>query len=73
MSAAMATEKRLRVSFDAETEVIRRAIYVAAAMQGKSHNEVLNDLVKEHLAQYLTLAKKAIEGDEPPPLSLIHI
>lgn len=63
----MATEKRLRVSFDAENDVVRRAIYIAAAMQDKSHNEVLNDIVKAHLGEYLELARKAIQRDEPPP------
>lgn len=63
----MATEKRLRVSFDAESDVIRRAVYIAAAMQGKSHNEVLNELVKNQLGEYLELARKALAKEEPPP------
>lgn len=67
-SAAMAEkDKRLRVSFDADDEAIRRAIYIAAAMRGKSHNEILNEIVRESLAEYLTLARRAIErGDAPP-------
>lgn len=65
----MATEKRLRVSFDAEDEVIRRAIYIAAAMRGVSHNEVLNALVRDSLAEYVELAKQAIKRDEPAPRS----
>lgn len=63
----MATEKRLRVSFDADDEVVRRAIYIAAAMQGESHNKVLNDLVRTHLPDAMDLARKAIERDDPTP------
>ena len=64
MPVAMATDKRLRVSFDADSEAIRRAIHVAASLQGRSHNEVLNDLVKEHLAKYVTLAEAEIREEE---------
>lgn len=64
---AMATEKRLRVSFDADTEEVRRAVYIAAAMKGVSHNKVLNDLIREHLPEYIALAKQAIQDDEPTP------
>lgn len=67
MSVGMATEKRLRVSFDAESDVVRRAIYIAAAMRDKSHNDILNELVKTHLAEYLALARRAVERDDPPP------
>ena len=67
MTAGMATEKRLRVSFDADDETVRRAIYIAAAMRGKSHNEVMNELVREHLAEYLELARKAIAEESPTP------
>lgn len=63
----MATEKRLRVSFDAEDEALRRAVYIAAAMRGVTHNKVLNDLIREHLPEYVELAKRAVKGDEPVP------
>ncbi len=63
MSALMATEKRLRVSFDAKTETIRRAIYIAAAMKGMSHNDILNELIEEHFAEYIRLAAKAIDDE----------
>lgn len=63
----MATEKRLRVSFDAESEVVRRAIYIAAALEGKTHNEILNTLVKAHLSDAVKLAEKAIAKGDPPP------
>ena len=56
-----------RVSFDADDEVVRRAIYIAAAMTGKSHNDVLNDIVRQCLGEYMALAKRAIERDEPAP------
>lgn len=59
--------KRLRVSFDADDEVVRRAIYIAAAMNNQTHNEVLNGLVREHLAEFMALAKKAIEREDGPP------
>lgn len=64
---AVMSEKRLRISFDADDEIIRRALYIAAAMQGKSHNEVLNALLREHLSQYIALARKAIAEGEPAP------
>jgi hypothetical protein len=67
MSSGMATEKRLRLSFDADDEAIRRAVYIAAAMQGRTHNEILNDLIREHLAEYVALARKAISRGEPSP------
>lgn len=67
MPLAMATEKRLRVSFDAESEVVRRAIYIAAAAKGKTHNELLNELIKDNLGQYMEFAKKEIEEDSPKP------
>ncbi len=63
----MATEKRLRVSFDAKDEVVRRAIYIAAAMKGVSHNDIINELVEEHLKGAMTLARQAIADDEPTP------
>jgi hypothetical protein len=67
MPSVMAKEKRLRVSFDAKNEIIRRAVYIAAAMKGKSHNDVLNDLIEEHLANFIELAKKAIDEEDPVP------
>lgn len=69
MSALMAEPaKRLRVSFDADDEVMRRAIYIAAAMKGVSHNELINTLIRLHLPDAVALAKKAVEGgDDPPP------
>lgn len=67
MPVAMATDKRLRVSFDAESESLRRAVHIAAAMQGRSHNDILNELIKTHLAEYVTLAERAIAEDDPKP------
>jgi hypothetical protein len=67
MTAAMATEKRLRLSFDAKSEVLRRAVYIAAAMQGKSHNDVLNEIIEVHLAKYISLAERALAEEEPRP------
>lgn len=61
------TEKRLRVSFDATDEVLRRAIYIAAAMQGRSHNDVINGILRDGLGEYLGLARKALDLDEPTP------
>lgn len=72
MTDCMATEKRLRVSFDAEDEVLRRAIYISAALQGKSHNEVINEILRANLGESLALAKKAIERDEPAPRTKKH-
>ena len=65
----MATDKRLRLSFDADDEVIRRAVYIAAAMKGESHNAILNELIRTHLAEYMALAKKAVEREESVPRS----
>jgi hypothetical protein len=67
MTADMATEKRLRVSFDAESEEVRRAIRIAAAMTGQDADDILNGLVKTHLAKYVELARQAIAEDEPAP------
>jgi hypothetical protein len=66
MTATMA-DKRLRLSFDARTEVNRRAVHVAASLQGVSHNDILNDLIERHLGKYIALAQKELEdGDSPP-------
>ncbi len=56
-----------RLSFDADSEPTRRAVYLAAASRGVSHGELLNDLVRQYLGEYLVLARKAIEDEEPPP------
>lgn len=67
MTGLMATNKRLRLSFDASSEVVRRAVYVAAAMQGKTHSDVLNELIETHLARYLEMARQEIADDTPRP------
>lgn len=59
----LATEKRLRVSFDAEEESLRRAVHIKAAMSGKTHNDVLNELIREHLAAEVEMAKQAIADE----------
>ncbi len=61
MSACMATDKRLRVSFDARSEAFRRAVHTAASLQGVSHNDILNDLIEKHLGKYISLAQKEID------------
>jgi hypothetical protein len=66
MTATMA-DKRLRLSFDARTEVNRRAVHVAASLQGVSHNDILNDLIERHLGKYIALAQKELEDGDPPP------
>lgn len=55
---------RLRVSFDADSEAVRRAIYIAAAMKGMTHNEVLCWLIRTGLSEYLDLAVRAIAEEE---------
>ncbi len=67
MTAVMATDKRLRMSFDARSEVNRRAVHVAASLQGVSHNDILNDLIERYLGKYIELARKEIDGDLPTP------
>jgi hypothetical protein len=64
MSAVMATEQRFRVSFDAESEEIRRAVHVAASLRGISHSDVLNELIKTHLAKYVEMAKQELAEDD---------
>lgn len=61
---APAEKNRLRVSFDADSEAIRRAIYIAAAMKGLTHNEVVCNLVRTGLAEYVALAERAIAEEE---------
>lgn len=60
-------DKRLRLSFDARSEVLRRAVYIAAAMTDRTHSDVLSDLIEAHLAKYVVLAERAIAEDDPRP------
>ena len=55
--------KRPRITFDPDSDVERRAVYIAAAMLDMSHNELLNKMVREHLAEYCVMAKKAIAAE----------
>ena len=64
MSSCMATDKRLRLSFDADEEATRRAVYIAAGAKGKTHSEILCGLIKTHLAPYVQLAKKELAREQ---------
>ena len=65
MSAAVA--ERIRLIIDTE-ERLRRAVRIAAARQGKSPSEVVNDLITEHLSEDVQAADDALadEADDKP-------
>lgn len=61
MTAVMAERIRLIIDTD---ERLRRAVRIAAARQGKKPSDVVNDLIRDHLADDLAAADDAIADEE---------
>jgi hypothetical protein len=57
-------EKRIRLHVDTE-ESLRRAVYIRAGIRGIEASEVINELIREHLAAEVSMAEKAIAEDQP--------
>ena len=59
--------ERIRLTFDVPEEV-RRALNIAAARQGKSVGEVIEQLAEEALPEDMEIARRAIaEGESSGP------
>jgi hypothetical protein len=53
----MSDKQRLRISFDADTNLERRTLAIAAVMRGTSVKDVLNGLIRTGLPEFLEQAR----------------
>lgn len=56
--------KRARITVDTG-EALRRAVYIRAGIRGIEASEVINELIREHLAAEVAMAEKALAEEHP--------